>query len=168
MSDAREPTTVATRPSQPGERGDLLRTVLAAEHAAVYGYGIVGAHLTDGERAFAGEAWNAHRANRDRLRLLLAGGGPSPAPAAPAYRLPFEVDGPQTAARLAARLEEGAIEAYVGLVAVSEPTLRRFASLAMQDCAGRATRWRRAAAAFPGLPAHAVSRTPEPDGTARS
>lgn len=140
-----------------------LRAALAAEHAAIYGYGIVGAYLTDEERAQAGAAWDAHRARRDRLRHLLAVRDASPMSSAPAYRLPFTVDGPRSAARLAARLEEDAVGAYIGLVAAGDPGLRRLAARAMQGYAARAARWRGSTAAFPGLPPHAIyrQRTPQ-------
>lgn len=135
---------------------DGLQAALAAEHAVVYGYGIVGAYLTADQREFAREAWDLHRRRRDDLRAFLGERSASPVPAAPAYQLPRTVDGPQTAARLAARLEEGAVDAYLGLVAVDNPGLRRFAAQAMQDCAMRAAHWRGSTAAFPGLPPRAI------------
>ncbi|MQA85525.1 MAG: DUF4439 domain-containing protein [Streptosporangiales bacterium] len=133
-----------------------LQAALAAEHAAIYGYGIVGAYLLTDQRAVARQAWDAHRRRRDRLRAILAARGVSPVSAAPAYRLPRIVDGPQSAARLAARLEEGAVDAYLGLVAVDDPGLRRYAAQAMQDCARRAAHWRGSTSAFPGLPPRAI------------
>jgi len=42
-------------------------------------------------------------------------------------------------------------QAYLGLVAVSDPRLRRFGAMAMQDAAGRAAAWRGSTQAFPGL-----------------
>jgi hypothetical protein len=72
--------------------------------------------------------------------------------ASPAYALPFAVTSQKTAARLAATLEEGVTRAYLGLVAVSNPTLRAFAAKAMQASANRALAWSGSTVAFPGMP----------------
>ena len=160
--------TVSTTVSTESDVGTAaLRAALDAEHVAVYGYGVVGAYLWGAERTFAREAWNSHRARRDRLRRILTERGSAPPPAAPAYRLPYPVDGPRTAARLAARLEEGAVGAYIGLVAADDRGLRRMAALAMQECARRATHWRGSSATFPGLPPGAISRSPSAGPTRR-
>ena len=50
--------------------------------------------------------------------------GATPVAASPAYALPFAVTGAASAARLAAALEDGVTRAYLGLVAVTDPTLR--------------------------------------------
>ena len=42
-------------------------------------------------------------------------------------------------------------QAYLGLVAVSDPTLRTFGALAMQPPANRAAEWRGSTVAFPGM-----------------
>lgn len=166
MSDARE-APVADRPTstrrEGGPRGadadqttgravTALQAVLAAEHAAVYGYGVVGAHLSGGRREEAGKDWDAHRARRDELRRILRRRGAAPTPAASAYELPGQVRNGGDAVRLAVRLEEGVTRAYVGLVAVDDAKLRRFASLAVRESAIRAARWRGRSVPFPGLP----------------
>lgn len=129
-----------------------LQGALAAEHAAVYGYGVVGAMLAGTEQADARTDWTAHRVARDTLAAMLTRLGATPVAASPAYKLPFAVTGAKSAQRLAARLEDGVTRAYLGLVAVSNPALRAFAARAMQTSANRAVAWSGTTAAFPGMP----------------
>ncbi len=129
-----------------------LQGALAAEHVAVFGYGVLGAHLAGAQRQTADQMWNAHRARRDRLRSYVATAGGTPVAAAPAYHLPAPVTSPRTAAQLAARLEDGVTAGYAGLAGAADPSLRRYAALAMQEATVRAVRWRGSApSAFPGL-----------------
>ncbi len=130
-----------------------LQGALAAEHAAVYGYGVAGAMLAGTRQADARADWTAHQVARDTLVTMLNRLGASPVAASPAYRLPFAVTGGESAARLAAALEEGVTRAYLGLVAVSNPALRSFAAQAMQASANRALAWTGTTTAFPGMPA---------------
>jgi len=129
-----------------------LQGALAAEHAAVYGYGVVGAMLAGGEQARARADWTAHRVARDTLESMLTKLGAVPVAASPAYALPFTVTDAKSAVRLAALLEQGVTRAYLGLVAVSNPALRSFGARAMQTSANRAVAWSGATVAFPGMP----------------
>ena len=130
-----------------------LQGALAAEHAAVYGYGIVGAMLTGAKQAGARTDWTAHQVARDTLITMLTRLGATPKAASPAYKLPFAVTNAESAARLAAALENGVTRAYLGLVAVNNPSLRAFAARAMQTSANRALAWSGTTTAFPGMPA---------------
>ena len=130
-----------------------LQGALAAEHAAVYGYGVVGAMLTGTELADARADWTAHQVARDALITMLNKLGATPVAASPAYELPFPVTSPKSAARLAAILENGVTRAYLGLVAVNNPALRAFAAQAMQTSANRTLAWTGTTTAFPGMPA---------------
>jgi uncharacterized protein DUF4439 len=129
-----------------------LQGALAAEHAAVYGYGVVGAMLKGGAQADARADWTAHQVARDNLEAMLTKLGATPVAASPAYALPFPVTTPNRAERLAATLEEGVTRAYLGLVAVSNPTLRAFGAKSMQTSANRALAWSGSTVAFPGMP----------------
>ena len=51
---------------------EALNAALAAEHAAVWGYGVVGAALPAGKRDLAAASESAHRDAHDRLVALLA------------------------------------------------------------------------------------------------
>jgi len=129
-----------------------LQGALAAEHAAVYGYGVVGAMLTGARQASAHADWTAHQVARDTLVTMLTRLGATPVAASPAYELPFGVTSAKSAAKLAATLEDGVTRAYLGLVAVSNPALRTFAAQAMQTSANRALTWSGTTTAFPGMP----------------
>jgi hypothetical protein len=128
-----------------------LQAALAAEHAAVYGYGIAGAMLTGGDQAAALADWRSHQEARDTLEAMIVKLGATPVAASAAYELPFAVQGAGSARRLAAALEDGVTQAYLGVVAVTDTTLRTFGALAMQPPANRAVAWRGSTVAFPGM-----------------
>jgi hypothetical protein len=128
-----------------------LQAALAAENAAIFGYGVAGAHLTGSSQATAGQDWTGHNQARDTLTAMIASRGAVPAAAQASYRLPFRVHDAASAMSLAAYLEDGVTRAYLGLVAVSDQRLRRFGAMAMQDAAQRAASWRGSTQAFPGL-----------------
>lgn len=129
-----------------------LQRTLAAENAAIFGYGMAGAYLTGKRQATATAFWNAHRSAADTLTAMLRARGARPAAADAAYKMPFPVRDARQAAALAALLEDGVTAAYLGLVGAGDGTLRRFGALAMQDCAVRAAVWRGSGQAFPGFP----------------
>jgi hypothetical protein len=133
-----------------------LQNALAAEHAAVYGYGVVGSMLAGTAQADARADWTAHRVARDTLITMLTNLGATPVAASPAYRLPFAVTNAQSAEQLAVALEDGVTRAYLGVVAVNDPTLRAFGAQAMQTTANRAVAWSGTTTAFPGMPAQSL------------
>jgi uncharacterized protein DUF4439 len=128
-----------------------LQTALAAEHTAVYGYAVAGAHLTGARQQAATRGWIAHQTARDTLTAMVAALGAEPVPASASYRLPFPVRGAQTAAALLALLEDGLATAYLGVVALTSDRLRLFGARSVQTAALRATGWRGSSLAFPGL-----------------
>jgi hypothetical protein len=128
-----------------------LQEALAAEHAAVFGYAVAGAHLSGARRAAAGRYWTAHETARDTLTAMVTARGGQPEPAAASYALPFGVHSEQSAAALAAYMEDRVASAYLGLVALRDIRLRDFGARAMQSAALRAAAWRDRALAFPGL-----------------
>ena len=134
-----------------------LQAALAAEHAAVYGYGIVGATVTGDTETLARADWLAHQEARDTLEAMLVKLGATPTAASPAYQLPFAVTDRASAVRLAVVLEDGVVRAYLGVVAATNPTLRSFGALAMQPPANRAVVWRGSTVAFPGIPTASTS-----------
>jgi len=128
-----------------------LQRALAAEQAAVYGYGVIGAHLTGAQLRSATDDWIAHQVARDQLEALLRARGAQPAAAAVGYRLPAPVRGPAEARSLAALLEDRVTAAYLGLVALRERGLRELGAQRVRQSALRATAWRGTTIAFPGL-----------------
>jgi hypothetical protein len=140
----------------------VLQGALAAEYAAVYGYGVVGAYLDGHEQDTAKSDWLLHQNARDTLTGMISKLGATPVAASAAYDLPFAVDSATSARRLAAALEEGMTRAYLGVVAVSNAKVRTFGALAMQGPAGRAIAWGAAATAFPGMMSDPEGATSQP------
>ena len=146
---------MSVQAGQPGKAGPAviaaLQAALAAEQAASYGYGVLGAHLTGLRFAAASADRVAHERARDRLTDVISAHGGQPRPAAAAYQLPIAVRTSAAARSLAIMLERQVTAAYLGLVAVADPALRKFAATNMRDCAVRSARWSGRAQAFPGL-----------------
>lgn len=131
---------------------EAAQAALAAEHAAVYGYGIVGARAAKGRRDEARQAYDAHRARRDTLTRTVRDLGGKPVAGSAAYALPFPVSGHADAVRLAADLEDRVADVYSDLVRAARGPLRHEAALALREAAVRAVRWRGGGSvAFPGL-----------------
>ncbi|MFJ8187948.1 ferritin-like domain-containing protein [Streptomyces sp. NPDC096105] len=128
-----------------------LQAALAAEHAAVYGYGVVGGRIGDQRRAEARTAYDAHRARRDALVRAVKDAGGAPVAAAAGYALPFPVPDAASAVRLAAELENRVAGVYADLVRSSDGERRRSAAEAMREAAVRSVRWSGESVAFPGL-----------------
>ncbi|MFE5817339.1 ferritin-like domain-containing protein [Streptomyces sp. NPDC056479] len=128
-----------------------LQAALAAEHAAVYGYGVVGGRIGAERRTEAHAAYDAHRARRDALAREVSDLGAKPVVASAGYALPFPVQDSATAVRLAAELEDRVAGVYSDLVRATEGALRGTAAEALREAAVRAVRWRRESVAFPGL-----------------
>jgi hypothetical protein len=136
-----------------------LSNALAAEHAAVWGYGVVGAALDPSAQPQASASETAHRDVRDRVIDLLTERGADPVSAEGAYALPFPVLSGTDAAALAVVLEDGVAAAWVRVLDQAvERTTRELAIGALTAAEVRAVGWRLAAgqspatSAFPGLP----------------
>ncbi|MEV4441975.1 ferritin-like domain-containing protein [Streptomyces sp. NPDC049577] len=127
------------------------QAALAAEHATVYGYGVVGGRVEADRATEAREAYDAHRARRDALSRAVQELGGRPEAAAAAYALPFPVTDGAGAVRLAAELESRIAAVYADLVRSATGSLRGEAAAALREAAVRAARWRGGSVAFPGL-----------------
>jgi hypothetical protein len=130
-----------------------LQGVLAAENAAVYGYGLAGAQLSGGQLRVAQQDWTLHRAASATISVMITQRGAAPAAAPVAYQPPFRVNSAAAAVALTVILEDGLVTAYLGLVALDDRSLRAFGAQQMQAAAIRAAGWRGSTIAFPGLPA---------------
>ena len=128
----------------------VLNDALAGEHAAIFGYGVLGAHLTGPALALARQAEAAHRSRRDALLISMASASPAPPAAALAYTLPFPVNDQASALRLATGIEERTGEVWKAVLPGGGGDDRRRALDALTDCALRAARFRRAAGQAPG------------------
>ncbi|MEV7340003.1 ferritin-like domain-containing protein [Streptomyces sp. NPDC093544] len=134
-----------------------LQAALGAEHAVVYGYGVVGGKIDEARRTEARSGYDAHRARRDELTRAVRDLGGKPEAAAAAYALPFQVKDSGAAVRLAAELEDRVAGVYSDLVRASTGDQRRTAADALREAAVRAVRWRGESVAFPGLAERAAT-----------
>jgi hypothetical protein len=136
-----------------------LGEALAAEHAAVWGYGVVGGALPDDARQQAADAEAAHRDVRDQVSALLAGREADVVDAEGGYALPFPVLSAVDAAALGAVLEDGTSAAWVRVLdQAAERSTRELAVGVLSAAEVRAVAWRVSAGQspvtrpFPGLP----------------
>jgi hypothetical protein len=142
-----------------GDEASALNAALAAEHAAIWGYGVVGPALPADRRDQASAAENAHRDARDRLVALLSERDADPVGPEGGYELPFPVLSEADAATLAVTLEDGVAAAYVRVLAdAAEAATRELAAGVLGATEVRAVAWRARAGQtpvtnpFPGLP----------------
>ncbi|MGQ0775842.1 MAG: ferritin-like domain-containing protein [Pseudonocardiales bacterium] len=139
---------------------DALQSALAAEHAAVWAYGLVGAFLADELTDQLAEAAAAHRARRDGTERVLIDAGAQPVPAEPGYLTPEPVTDHASALRLTITVETDTAAAWRSVIEHSpaEPSLRRAALDGLTAAAVQAARWRvtlgsiPATVPFPGMP----------------
>lgn len=143
-----------------------VQAALAAEHAAVYGYGVVGGRIREGRRQEAKTAYDAHRARRDALVREVRDLGGTPVAASAGYALPFPVPDSAAAVQLAAQLEDRVAGVYSDLVRAATGGLRGTAAEALREAAVRAVRWRGGSVPFPGLAERAATPTASATPTA--
>jgi hypothetical protein len=124
---------------------ERVATLIAAEHAAIYGYGVLGPHLAKNAMNAAHTAETFHRRRRDLLSSLLKEDVPAPAAA---YATPPVAD-PVAAAKLAVQIEERVTAAYRVALAATDGAARKIILDGMVDAAVRASFWRRTAGVTP-------------------
>ncbi len=133
---------------------DALRTTLAGEHAALYVYGALGAQTSQSgaPTLFAAltDAYEVHRARRDRLVAILTDLGAAPVAAEPAYDLPADLGSADAVTDRALELERSCAATYAYLVANSPTEERRFAVNLLIQTAVRELAFRGTPETFPG------------------
>ncbi|WP_241384276.1 ferritin-like domain-containing protein [Rhodococcus sp. CH91] len=141
-----------------GSEQQALVEAVQAEHAAIFGYGVVAAFADPARAEVVAEDTAAHRARRDATAEALRAASVDPPVAAPGYTIPFPVTDPASAAQLAEQIESDTAVAWRSVVerARSEST-RTDAVGALTEAAVRAARWRASrgvvpSVAFPGQP----------------
>ncbi|BBY66224.1 ferritin-like domain-containing protein [Mycolicibacterium helvum] len=154
-----QPTPSTTPdPDRPSDAAAAaLFDAVAAEHAAIYGYGIVSAHSSPDENDLVSAAMAEHRERREAAIALLTGRSvKAPLPAA-GYQLPIPVNNPNDAANLAVRMEDDCAAAWrAALEQANSEQDRTFAVTALTDAAIAAARWKQVqgirpvTVAFPG------------------
>lgn len=137
-----------------------LQEALAAEHAAVWVYGVAGAFVSGELVRRLDDAATAHQARRDATERMLIDTGAQPVPSEPGYLTPEPVTDTASALRMVIVAETDAAAAWRSVVERSpaDPDLRGAALEALTAAAVRATRWRAATGTtpmtvpFPGAP----------------
>jgi hypothetical protein len=153
-SRAAEPTT----PGRPSDAANgALFDAVAAEHATIYGYGLVSAHSTPDVNDLVSAAMAEHRDRREAAIAMLAARSVDPPLPAAGYQMPIEVNNPTDAANLAVRMEQDTAVAWRAVLEQeTDAQGRAFAVTALTQCAITAARWRRVlgvspiTVAFPG------------------
>ncbi len=143
-----EPTPDPDRPDDAGQAA--LYDAVVAEHAAIYGYGVVSAHSLPTRNDLISEALAEHRDRREAaVSLLTERSVKVPLPAI-GYQLPLEVDSPTNAAKLAMRIEQDCAVAWRAVLEQTDSEQdRAFAGTALTQCAVLAARWRQILGAWP-------------------
>jgi hypothetical protein len=132
-----------------------LQKTLAGEHAAVHLYGLLGAQSSKSRQPVLfsrlTSAYEAHRASRDELTVLISARGVDPV----AAKVDYEVPGLTTTAgqieAVARRIERRVTRTYGELVANTAGTDRRWAITALDAGALREIAFGAAPTDFPGL-----------------
>ncbi|HEX8780431.1 MAG TPA: ferritin-like domain-containing protein [Nocardioides sp.] len=135
---------------------DALQRTLAAEHAAVWTYGLLGGRTSASASpdlyAAVTDGYLTHRGRRDDLAEALVTLGEEPVAAGATYDEGGPLDTPSRIQARVRSLEEGCAETYAALVAESVGDRRAWAVAALSDSAVRRVRLGAAPEAFPGAP----------------
>ena len=138
---------------------DPLQTALAAEHAAVFVFGLLGGRTSRSANPAlfdaVSAAYAAHRARRDHLTGRITEAGADPVPAAAAYDVPAGLHRPEPIARHALATERSCAATYSWLVANTTGVDRAWAIRALNETAVRELAFRGTPEMFPGAGEHA-------------
>ena len=129
-----------------------LQPTLAAENAAIYAYGVIGARGDDQTASKARLGYDVHLGRRDVLTSMIQASGVDPAAALPGYRLPHRISGNASVARFARRIELRCCEVYAHAVSETVADARRFCAAAQTNCGSWSVAWGQAPQPFPGAP----------------
>lgn len=131
---------------------DALQAALAGEHACIYGYGLVGAYVSDSAEDLARDGYQIHRARRRELARQIELRHGQPVAALATYVVPTEVDDDPSARALAGLLEQRLAVLYADLIeATSVPALRELALATLIETSVLAARWTGDTVALPGI-----------------
>ena len=141
-------------PNRPEDSGPAaLFDAVAAEHAAIYGYGLVSAHVMPDDNELVSKAVAEHRDQREAAVALLTEQSITVPLPAVGYQLPIAVNSPANAARLAIQMESDCAVAWRAVLEQSSgdnaEQNRAFAATALTQCAVMAARWRQVLGAWP-------------------
>ena len=147
-----EPTPDPNRPESPDQAA--LYDAVAAEHAAIYGYGMVSAHSLPTRNELVSEALAQHRDRREAALALLGERKVQVPLPAGGYQLPMVVDSPTDAAKLAVQMEMDCAVAWRAVLEQAREGTdgekdRSLGLTALTECAVMAARWRKVLRAWP-------------------
>jgi hypothetical protein len=134
-----------------------LQRALAAEHAAVYVFGVLG-----GRAAVLGEsplrpalatAYELHLARRNRLRVMVTAAGDDPVAAEAAYDVPRQLTSPAQITAEALRVERACVSTYAAMIAATTGADRAWAVATLSAGALTELTFGGPPLPLPGLPA---------------
>jgi hypothetical protein len=132
-----------------------LQKALAAEHAAVHLYGLLGAQSSKSRQPTLfrklDETYEAHRAARDQLTVLVSAKGRDPVAAKVDYVVPGPTSTPAQIEPVARTIERRVTLTYGELVANTAGSDRRWAISALDASALREVAFGAEPSDFPGL-----------------
>ncbi|MEO6955309.1 MAG: ferritin-like domain-containing protein [Antricoccus sp.] len=122
---------------------EAMQAALAAEHAAIWAYGVIGTYAAATRRPAVSAAEQTHRVRRDQLETLIVAGSAIPNPGLAAYQLPSPVTDPTSAIVVAGQIEEGLTAVWrFALGNCDTSTTRVFALNALIDSSVQSLAWR--------------------------
>jgi hypothetical protein len=136
----------------PEGEAKALQAGLAAVHAAVYAYAVIGAKARGATRLRATNRLERLTERRDQLAGRISAAGRRPVPPAAGYALPFEVRTDTSLRALGGQVEQGLASADADLVAAAATRHRLEAADWLAEDSLAAVAWGADDEAFPGLP----------------
>ncbi len=134
---------------------EALQKALAGEHAAVYLYGILGAHASKSRQpslfAKLDSTYEGHRTARDELTVLISAQGEDPVAAQVSYELPGQVGSAEEIVATALTVERRMTLLYGELVGHTVGRQRSWAIGQLDRSALRELRFGARPSRFPGL-----------------
>ncbi len=134
---------------------EALQATLAAEHAAVYVYGVLGGRVSASARPdLSGElraAYSLHRGRRDQVVGMLRAEDEEPVASEVAYELPNAARTAAQCRRAAVQIELSCAETYAAAVGSTARANRQWAIDALEDASVRALAFGASPTPFPGL-----------------
>lgn len=133
---------------------EALQAALAAEHAAVYVLGVLGARASESRQpelyAALTRSYRDHRRSRDDLTVLISTRGEEPVAAAVAYVVPDRLGTSAELSDAALQVERRIVKTFGQLIENTTGAERRWALVALNSAAVRQLEFRGTPEMFPG------------------
>ena len=134
---------------------ESLQKALAAEHAAVHLYGVLGGQSSKSQQPVLfrrlDQAYDEHRASRDQLNVIISSKGTDPVPAEVDYAVPGPTSTPGQIETVARVIERRVTKTYGELVENTAGADRRWAITALDASALRELEFGVPPSDFPGV-----------------